>query len=136
MEDVHMEDDDYGVDVITSTSTSTTVKGSQISVAIDAPNVCWSYLKSRPGYGESDFPKRLRPPLTGLQLCIDFWRKFGVEPVAVCPEWWNHVKAQKIWNEEFEKADSELFLKLRDNGILYCAPSGGEYRCFSIASLL
>lgn len=58
-----------------------------ISVVIDAANVCWHFVKSQPGWVDVQSGPGIRPPVTGLSICIAFWKHYGLEPVAIIPSW-------------------------------------------------
>ena len=97
----------------------------QLSIVIDAANVCWSYLRSLPGFAYAELPPRFRPPLHGLLLCLQFFQSHGVRPVAVCPAWWNYTEKQGVWKDAaFEQEDFGIFKRLRTESTLFCAPAG------------
>ena len=97
----------------------------QLSIVVDAANVCWSYLRSLPGFAYAEMPARFRPPLHGLLLCLQFFQSHGVRPVAVCPQWWSHTEVQGVWKDNaFEQEDFGIFKRLRNESVLFCAPSG------------
>mmetsp|Transcript_21440 Transcript_21440/g.38518 ORF Transcript_21440/g.38518 Transcript_21440/m.38518 type:complete len:402 (+) Transcript_21440:550-1755(+) len=66
-----------------------------------------------------------RPPVSGMILCIEFFRSYGVTPVAICPTWWLRTKDQGIWGSTaWEEQDFRRLMALQEEGLLFASPSG------------
>uniref|UniRef100_A0A7S2RFF5 K Homology domain-containing protein n=1 Tax=Mucochytrium quahogii TaxID=96639 RepID=A0A7S2RFF5_9STRA len=89
-----------------------------LSIVVDAANVAWGFAKSQPGWTDVPIKNKTRPPMLGLTLCFEFWKQYGVTPVAICPRWW-FEKGNRTYTD-----DEATMQELRDAGMLFGSPSG------------
>ncbi|GBG25210.1 NEDD4-binding protein 1 [Hondaea fermentalgiana] len=96
-----------------------------LSIVLDAANVSWAFVKAQPGWAQARSGAGIRPPVSGLVVCLEFFKSYGVSPVAICPTWWTHTKDQGIWgNPDWEAQDFARLQALQQEGTLFASPSG------------
>jgi len=63
--------------------------------------------------------------VSGLVLCIEFFQRYGVKPVAICPSSWENKTVQNAFGDpSWEHQDFGRYQQLRQNGLLHLSPSG------------